>query len=57
MQFNALGGISDRLHCPIKERWRGVGSQQIGEQELLVQDPGGYLLGFSQYQGDLDAEP
>lgn len=53
----ALDDMSYPLYSPIKEHWRRVGSQQIGEREFLVQDPDGYLLRFSQYLGELDAEP
>ncbi len=54
-----LGALEDRLYplySPIKEHWRRVDSQQIGEREFLVQDPDGYLLRFSQYLGEFDAE-
>jgi len=54
--LEALNDRSYPLYSPIKEYRRRVDSQQIVEREFLVQDPDGYLLRFSQYLGEFDAE-
>ncbi len=44
-----LKGIAIYQH--IEEVWRRMGDKEIGNKELLVQDPDGYLLRFNQDLG------
>ena len=39
------------LFRPMQEHWRKVDDMEYGEREILVQDPDGYLLRFSQSLG------
>lgn len=40
------------LYRDIDELWYDTGSALAGQLELLVQDPDGYLLRFTQYLGE-----
>ena len=49
--LKALQHVQYPLYRDLKETWRKVDQELIGETEFLVQDPDGYLLRFSQYLG------
>lgn len=40
------------LYREIKDEWYGTGNTLSGQREVLVQDPDGYLLRFSQCLGE-----
>jgi catechol 2,3-dioxygenase-like lactoylglutathione lyase family enzyme len=40
-----------RLRREVKDYWRKVGNELIGDREIQVLDPDGYFLRFSQYIG------
>lgn len=41
-----------KLFRELKETWYDIGEKLSGERELLVQDPDGYLLRFTQHLGE-----
>ncbi|MDP5253448.1 MULTISPECIES: VOC family protein [unclassified Vibrio] len=41
-----------KLFRELKESWYDIGDRLSGERELLVQDPDGYLLRFTQHLGE-----
>lgn len=47
-----LVGAGYALYRDVVENWYEVGEGQFGARELLVQDPDGYLLRFSQDLGE-----
>ena len=50
----ALHAMAWPLFRPVQERWYRTGDRMGGSQELLVQDPDGYLLRFAE---DLGTRP
>jgi len=40
------------LYRELKESWYDTGGVLSGQKEILVQDPDGYLLRFTQYLGE-----
>lgn len=48
---NSLENVSYQAYRGIKEFWYDLGDELSGELELLVQDPDGYLLRFSEHLG------
>lgn len=40
------------LFREMKETWYDIGEKLSGERELLLQDPDGYLLRFTQHLGE-----
>lgn len=54
----ALAAVGQPLFRPIRESWYAVSeSEEEGQQELLVQDPDGYLLRFVQVLGARPLSP
>ena len=49
-----LVGSEYPLYREVEDVWRDTGSVVTGSRELLVQDPDGYLLRFSQHLGERD---
>ena len=47
-----LAGSDHPLYRQIEDTWRDTGHTVTGSRELLVQDPDGYLLRFSQHLGE-----
>jgi len=41
-----------KLYRELKESWYDTGGVLSGQKEILVQDPDGYLLRFTQYLGE-----
>ena len=51
----ALQGAGWALYLPPEEVWYRAGSREVGVHQLLVQDPDGYLVRFSQRLGERPA--
>jgi len=54
--FNSLNGCKYPLRRDIQDSWYKVGNVLLGCRQILVQDPDGYLLRFSQDIGEKPVE-
>ncbi|CAG9001102.1 MAG: hypothetical protein CENE_03118 [Candidatus Celerinatantimonas neptuna] len=59
MELESIQTLSERLHQlqiplyrELQNHWYDLGGRVSGERELLVQDPDGYLLRFSEHLGE-----
>ena len=53
--LGALEGAGWPLFVPVEEVWYRAGDREVGVRQLVVQDPDGYLVRFSQRLGLRDA--
>jgi catechol 2,3-dioxygenase-like lactoylglutathione lyase family enzyme len=52
-----LAASGARIHLPLEEKWYRRGDVELGNRQLVVEDPDGYLLRFFEDLGERELAP